>query len=172
MKKLIASLFAFAVVASASVRAATLAQETQELRLQGLLDPSTVDGSELSLSASYGYFFLDNLQAGGRIDLVDKDELSKYGLGAFVEYNWDFGTEITPFGELVVGLANADIEGAGGDDLAGLVELRAGAKYFLAANIAIAAAGVFALATEKIYPDKSKVRETDVFLELSLRSYF
>jgi hypothetical protein len=172
MKKTAASLFALAVLAAGPARAATLAQDTQELRLQGHLDPSTLNGSEIRLGGSYGYFFLDNIQAGGRADFADNDQISSLGLGAFLEYNVDTGNEIMPFGEFLAGFSNVDVEGAGGDDLAGRVELRAGAKFFLAENIAIAVAGVFAYATEKIYPDENQLRDTDVFMELSLRCYF
>lgn len=153
-------------------RGATLAQETQELRLQGALDPSTRNGSEFNLNLSYGYFFADNIQSGARVDWVDNKQLSSLGLGAFIEYNVDTGSEIMPFGEFFAGFANVDVENAGGEDLAGVIELRAGAKFFLAEHVAIGVAGVFAYATEQIYPDDEKLRDTDVFLEFSLRSYF
>lgn len=171
--KTFAVLLAAAVLAlPLSTRAATLAQDTQELRLQGTLDPTTRNGSEFDLNVSYGYFFADNAQAGGRLSWTDNKQVSSVGLGGYVEYNVDTGSEIMPFGEFFAGLANVDIEGAGGDDLAGIMELRAGAKFFLSENVAIAAAGVFAYATEKIYPDKEKLRDVDVFMELSLRCYF
>jgi hypothetical protein len=172
MKALVRLSAALLAALALNSHAATLTAETQELRLQGVLDPTTLNGSEVDLHVSYGYFFQDNIQAGGRISLVDNDEVSLLGLGAFVEYNVDTGGEIMPFGEFLVSLANVDIDDTGGDSTAGIIELRAGAKYFLVENIAIAAAGVMAYSTDKIYVDDEKVRDNDVFLELSLRCYF
>lgn len=150
--------------------AATLAQDTQELRLQGVLDPSTGAGDEIDLAGSYGYFFMDNVQAGGRLSLLDNDDVTSIGAGAFVESNFDTGSSVMPFGEAFVGIAQVDVE-KGDTELAGILEGRAGAKFFLAENIAIAAAGVFTFATEDIYPDENEWDDTDVFIEFSLRCY-
>lgn len=173
MKNIVRLLLALLCAAPlATARAATIAQDTRELRLQGTLDPTTRSGSEFKLHTSYGYFFADNIQAGGRIGFVNNDDVTSFDLGGYVEYNVDVGSEIVPFGEFFAGIANVDIDGHGGNDTAGIAELRAGAKYFLSEKLAIAAAGVFACATEDIYPDKSKLRNTDAFIELSLRCYF
>ncbi|MCS6770946.1 MAG: hypothetical protein NZ740_02840 [Kiritimatiellae bacterium] len=172
MNKKYLPLIAVVVALPCLAQAALIAEGSQELRLQGSLDPSTVNGSELRLNASYGYFFLDNAQAGGRLDFADNKKVNRIGLGAFAEYNVDTETDLTPFAEFFAGFANVDVEGVGGDDLAGILEFRAGAKYFLAEQVAVAAAGVFAYATEDIYPDEEKLRDTDVFMELSLRCYF
>ncbi|MBW7909340.1 MAG: hypothetical protein H3C50_10585 [Kiritimatiellae bacterium] len=173
MKKILPLACALALsLGLTAARAATLAQDTQELRFNGIIDPTTLSGDEFGLHLSYGYFFADNIQAGGRIGLLDNDLVTTMDLGAYVEYNVDTGSEIMPFGELFAGLANVDIEGSGGDNTAGLMELRAGAKLFLAEHVALAAAGVFAYATENIYPDSNKLRDNDVFLEFSLRCYF
>lgn len=155
-----------------TAHAATLAQDTQELRLQGHIDPTTAAGDDISLHVSYGYFFLENIQAGGRVGLLDNDVTTSIDLGAYLEYNVDTGGEVMPFGEVFVGMANVDFAGSGGNNSAGLIELRAGAKYFLSEHLAIAMAGVFAYATDEIYPDKTKLRDNDAFLEMSLRFYF
>lgn len=173
MKKTVRLLFALlcaGIVTSA--QAGTIPQDTQELRLQGTLDPTTRSGSEFKLHASYGYFFVDNIQAGGRIGFVNNDAVSSFDLGGYAEYNVDVGSEIVPFGEFFAGIANVDIDGHSGSKTAGIMELRAGAKYFLSESVAIAAAGVFAYSTEDIYADKTKLRNTDAFIELSLRCYF
>lgn len=173
MKKTLRLLLVFACAACfKTADAAILAQDTQELRVQGTLDPTTRNGDEINLHVSYGYFFMDNIQAGGRVGFVDNDELSSLDLGGYVEYNVDTGSEIMPFGEFFVGMANVDVEDSGGDNTAGVIELRAGAKYFLAEHVAIAAAGVFTYASEDIYPDNRKLRDNDAFIELSLRCYF
>lgn len=172
MKKWSRLALAALMLAPLHVHAASLALGTQELRVQGLLDPSSVNGDEFNLGLSYGYFFADNVQAGGRGTFVDNDRVSSLGIGGYVEFNVDTGSEVMPFGEAFLGVSNVDVEDAGGDDTAGVVELRAGAKYFLAEQVAIAGAGVFAFATEDIYPDNKKLRNTDVFLEFSLRCYF
>lgn len=151
--------------------AASLPLGTQELRLEGTLDPSTGAGDEIDLSVSYGYFFADNVQGGGRFSLLDNDLVSAVGIGGYVEYNFDTGTEIMPFLEGFVGFANVDIED-GKDDTTGIFEGRAGAKFFLTERVAIAGAGVFAYASEKIYQDDNALDDSDAFLEFSLRCYF
>ncbi len=172
MKKL-AAFAAAALFASGfqTADAASLAADTAELRLQGNLDPSTAAGDEFRLAASYGYFFMDNVQAGGRLHFHNDDFVRDFGAGAFIEGNLDTGTGLLPFGEAFAGLSNVDIEDVD-DTTALLLELRLGAKYFIADHVALAAAGVFAVATDKIYADKAKLRDTDAFLELSLRCYF
>lgn len=172
MKKLGLLTIACLTASAMSAHAITIGRDTQELRLQGTLDPTTRNSSELRLNASYGYFFDDNLQAGLRVDAVDNKQVSSLGLGAFVEGNIDTGSEVMPFGEFYAGFAHVDVEESGGDDLAGVIEIRAGAKYFFADNVAISLAGVFAYATEQIYPDDRKLRDTDIFMELALRTYF
>ncbi|MCZ7592351.1 MAG: outer membrane beta-barrel protein [Kiritimatiellae bacterium] len=162
----------FCATSLTTARAATILQDTQELRLQGTLDPTTRNGSSITLHGSWGYFFMDNVQAGGRIGFVNNDDVTSFDLGGYVEYNVDVGSEIVPFAEFFAGIANVDIDGTSGSDTAGIAELRAGAKYFLSEKLAIAAAGVFTYATEDIYPDKNKLRNTDAFIELSLRYYF
>lgn len=172
MKPTLIFSLALLLAISTGVRAAVISKDTQELRLQGTLDPTSVNGSDIRVNVSYGYFFEDNVQAGARVDIEDNDRVSRIGLGGFAEFNFDTETDLMPFGEFYAGLANVDVEGSGGDNLAGIIELRAGAKYFLSENVAVAAAGVFAYATEKIYPDKSKLRDVDAFIELSIRCYF
>lgn len=155
-----------------AAHAATIAQDTQELRLQGHIDPTTPSGDEISLHASYGYFFLENIQAGGRFGFLDNDDATAFDIGAYLEYNVDTGGEVMPFGEVFVGMANVDVAGSGANNSAGIIELRAGAKYFLAEQLALAFAGVFAYATDEVYPDKAKLRDNDAFIEMSLRFYF
>jgi len=156
---------------SGAAAAASLPLGTQELRLEGTLDPSTGAGDEIDLSASYGYFFADNVQGGGRISLLDNDLVSLVGVGAYAEYNFDTGTEVMPFLEGFVGFASVDIED-GKNETSGIFEGRAGAKFFLTEHLAVAGAGVFAYASEKIYQDDNALDDTDAFLEFSLRYYF
>lgn len=159
------------LLAAGSLSAHSLPEGTQELRLQGTLDPATADGSEFELQVSYGYFFVDNVQAGGRLALRDSDSLTSLGLGGYAELNFDTGSELMPFLEGFAGIAHVDYD-RGDSDLTGILEGRAGAKFFLSENVAIAGAGVFAWATDDIYADDNDFDDTDVFLELSLRCYF
>lgn len=160
-----------APIACVPAHAASLPLGTQELRLEGTLDPATGDGDEVDLSVSYGSFFADNVQGGGRFSLLENDRVSSVGIGGYVEYNFDTGTELMPFLEGFAGFAHVDIED-GKDDTTGIVEGRAGVKFFLSEHVALAAAGVFAYASEKIYQDDRALDDTDAFVELSLRCYF
>lgn len=168
MKSWIASVLLLA--AAAQAQAASLAAGTQEVRASGVLDPTTAGGDEIHLQLGYGYFFQDNVQAGGRLDLRDNEDLMTLGLMGYAEMNFDVGSVLMPFVEGALGVHRIDPE-QGDTETALVLEGRAGAKLFLSEHVAVAMAGVFAYATEDIYPDKAEQNDTYAFIEVSLRCY-
>ena len=93
-----------------SAHSVTLAPGTMETRLAGQLDPTTADGTQVDLNFSWGYFFADNAQAGGRLSFLNSDHVTLAGAAAFAEYNFDLGGEDwLPFVEGSLGLMSGDL---------------------------------------------------------------
>lgn len=171
MKKLFSTLMAVGLAASSAL-GVTLAPGTMETRVSGQFDATSPQGSRTDLSISYGYFFRDNLQAGGRIGFSDDDNITLYSASAFTEYNFEIGSEDwLPFVEGSIGYAGGD--GDGGVQDSGLIlELQAGIKYFLAPNVALSGAAVLNYSTADIYPDDDTYEDTDARLQLAIRFYY
>ena len=172
MNKIVMTLAA--LLLAGSTYAASLSAGTQELVVNGLFDPDTIGDSELALDVKYGQFIQDNLEIGGYGDILDNDLISRYGLGAFVEYNFDQGTEVVPFlgGSLGWGASEYDV-GAEEDNKSALeIAGEGGAKYFIAENIAVSASAKFSFATDDIYAEDDELADTDVKLNLGMRFYF
>ena len=155
-----------------SAHAVTLAPGTMETRLAGQLDPTTADGTQVDLNFSWGYFFADNAQAGGRLSFLNSDHVTLAGAAAFAEYNFDLGGEDwLPFVEGSLGLMSGDLP-TGDSDTAVVVELQAGLKFFLAPNVALSSAAVLDYATEDLYVDEEKAEDTDIRLQFAIRYYY
>lgn len=170
--KRIALAIAAAALTVGSVHAVTLAPGTMETRVSGQFDSTTINGSLTELNISYGYFFLDNLQAGGRIGFFDNDNVTLYTVSAFTEYNFEIGSEDwLPYVEGALGLADGDGEG-GVTEFAVTLQAQAGIKYFLAPNVAISTAVVIDFASDEIYPDEDRYDNNDARLQLAIRYYY
>lgn len=168
MKKWIV-LAMIAALASAS-QAASLSEGTKEIVIEGLFDPDALGDSQLDLDLAYGYFIQDNLEVGALATVSDNDAISTYGLGGFVEYNFDQGTELVPFVNGHAGWINADPEEGESQD-AGFLGASVGAKYFLAENIAVSADVTYDWATEDVYFEDDDVSDTDLTINLGMRFY-
>lgn len=155
-----------------SAQAVTLAPGTMETRVSGQFDSTTANGTLFDLNVSYGYFFQDNLQAGGRVGFYDNDNVTLYSALAFVEYNFEIGSEDwLPYVEFALGLSKGDGEG-GVDETAITTELQGGIKYFLAPNVALSGGLVLNYASEEIYPDEKNYEDNDARLQLAIRYYY
>lgn len=171
MKKLLTALFAAGFVAS-SAHAVTLAEGTMETRISGYMDPTTANGVLIDADFSWGYFFADNAQAGGRVAFTDDDNVTVYGAAAFCEYNFEIDSEDwLPFVEGSLGLASADLDG-GKSKTALFAEVQAGMKYFIAPNVAVSGAVVLDYATKEIYAKDDKFEDTDITVQFALRYYY
>lgn len=172
MKKILLALLA-AALTGGTVHAVTLATGTMETRLEGNLDPTTPAGTLIEAAFSYGYFFADNLQAGGRVGLRDDDNLTSYNAALFTEYNFEVDSEDwLPFVEGSLGLSHNDIRGFKPNDTAVVLEVQGGIKYFIAPNVAISSALVLDWASEEIYADEDKLEDMDARLQFALRYYY
>lgn len=172
MKKQLLALI-LAGLTAGSVHAVTLATETMETRLEGNIDPTTAAGTLIDVAFSYGYFFMDNLQAGGRVALRDDNNLTSYNVGGFAEYNFETGSEDwLPFVEGSLGLSHNDIRGFKSNDTALVLGLQGGVKYFIAPNVAVSSALALDWASEDIYPDKKKLDDLDARIQFAIRYYY
>ena len=168
MRKLI--VLGMVLVLASTGYAASLQEGTQEVVVEGLLDPTTGAGSEFDVSLAYGQFVQDNIEVGAFAEYADNDAVSAFGLGVFGEYNFDMGTELVPFVGASIGYFNADFDE--GDSLDGInIEGQAGVKYFLAENVAISGAVVLDWATEDIYQDDEDFEDTDVTIQVAMRFF-
>ena len=175
MKKL-CSLIVLAALAG-TTQAATLKAGTRELGVSGLLDPSGVDGAEVVLDASYGYFVQDCIELGGGLGYADVGYTSLTTLYGFGEYNFDLGTALVPFGGARVGWSSAETEikvGPGkvtSDQDALTFGLYGGAKFFLVDNIALTAQANLDVATEDIYVNDNDLESINFTLTLGMRFF-
>jgi len=173
MKKIIASFIAM-LFATAGAYAAPLALGTQELRLDGGLDFDSAAGTDLSLTAGYGYFIEDYIEVGGLLGISDNDFITALSVGAFGEYNIDTATEAIPFLGAQLRLIYADIDtGASSDSETALaLGVYAGMKFFLTDGLAISGRLLVELASEEIYVEEDKVNDVDVAIDFGLRYFF
>ena len=152
-----------------------LAMGTSELKVNGLLDFETSDDTLFDLGIFYGQFFADYVECGVGISITESDHVSLWSLGVNCEFNYDMGTELVPFVGVGLAYANYDVETPGGDsdeDNALVISGSAGAKYFIAENIAVSAALVLEVASEDIFPEQEEFSDTNSKIELSMRFFF
>jgi hypothetical protein len=164
-------LLALALLAGVG-RAASLKQDTQELVVNGALDPEGIGGSaDFSLSVGYGYFIADNLEGGVEAAFADNDLLTSYGFGAFGEYNFNIGTPFVPFAGGKLNWAKVEVDDLDKNNDALVVGAYGGVKFFLAENVAISGQLNVDLASDDIYVNKNKLDNTDVTLTLGMRFF-
>jgi hypothetical protein len=152
---------------------AAMDQGSKELALAGSLDFDTAFDTQVVLDTGLGYFIQDNLQLGPLAGVFYNDLITLVRLGAFLEYNIDIDSPLTPFVGAAALWVNGDLED-GDDEQAVVGSLRAGLKYFVEENWAIALTGVFEAASEDVYAedDEDELTDTDWRMELGIRVYF
>jgi hypothetical protein len=169
MKKLLIALAVLAGAAGLS-RGASLAQGTQEVVVEGLFDGSTAAGDQSALQGRYGQFIIDNVEAGVAAAFNDNDLGTVYDIGVFGEYNVDLGTELVPFFGAEVSYRYLDLEEIDTDDSI-VLTISAGAKYFLAENVAIRVGLNASLASEDVYANDEDVEDNDFNLSIGMAYY-
>lgn len=153
-------LAAMAVVLAASQSmAAMLDQGTREVGLSGDLSDNG-DGFDMNLEAFGGYFFMDKIEAGGRVTVAysDRDDLAAMllTLGIAGEYNYPVPElPVVPYGGAGVGVGywSREVDRADNSDMVFILSGWVGAKYFIVESLAIGCQFEVNVATDDIYDD-------------------
>lgn len=175
MKKWIVALaFSLGIAGVSAAQTQPILEGAQELGLSGFIDFDTPNKTEIRLTGQYGIFVMDYLEVGPRISVFDNDVYTAWKLGGFAEYNFDTGTAWVPFVGTGLSIAGVDVAtGAGGESNTGLaLSLSGGAKFFLTEQVALSGALNFEVATDKLYPARREVKDTDWNLEVGFRFFF
>lgn len=157
------------VLAAVSAQAATLKEETQELRLSGIVDPETAGGTLFRADVAFGYFVVDNLEVGGSVNFSDDDLATSFGLGPFVEYNFDEGSQLIPFVGASLEYGHGEVGDLSSD--AAVFGGYGGARFFLTENVAIGARLELDWATDDIYAKDDTTTDLDIRLEFGVSCY-
>ena len=170
MKKFMA-LILLAAGLAASAPAAMIKQDTQELGIDGLIDPYTAGGSLIDLNVKYGFFPQDAVEMGTVVGFADDDVGTLFRLGGFAGYNFDTGTEWIPFigGVLSYVSINSDAYDTGN---AIALTFEGGVKYFIAENVALTLTAEISMATDDVFVKKDELTDTDSAFKLGFRFYF
>jgi len=170
MKKILI-IVAVAMMASGSF-ATLLSEGTQELGLSGMLDFQTAQGTEFDIELFYGRFFVDNMEAGPIIGLMNNDDWTIFRIGGGIEYNFDLGTEWVPF--IGGSLLYANNNGPEGTENVSAAELGAalGVKFFMTEYLAISTALNLSIATDDLYMDKNEPQNYNINIDIGLRTFF
>lgn len=180
--KRIATLSAMAIMtafagASMAETVPMLQEGTKELTLQGDLDFDSGIGTTIDVDLGLGFFIRDGIEVGGRLGLNDNDYETNYRFGLFTEYNLASDSSLVPFvgAELGWFVYDPDV-GAGDSENSFTASASAGAKYFIASNIAISLAYTFIWSDEELFTEdpglSPKYSDTDHHVRLGMRFYF
>ena len=172
MKKCITTIVTL-VLTTGFASAVSLPEGTKAIQFSGSLDLDSADGTVIDFNLGYGVFVVDQVEVGVRGNIYDSDSATRWGLGAFSEYNWIMETAWVPYAGLALDYQDSDVNiGAGTTDNALQVGGRVGVKYFLTEGLAIDSAYVFNWATEDIYLEDQSVSDTESLFAFGLRYYF
>lgn len=176
--KRIATLSAMAIMtafagASMAETVPMLQEGTKELVLQGDLDFDSGIGTTIDVDLGLGFFIRDGIEVGGRLGLEDDDYETNYRFGLFAEYNIESDSALVPFVGAELGWYVYDPDtGVGDSENSFTASASAGAKYFIASNIAISLAYQFTWANEDVFLEDNQPEDTDHRLRLGMRFYF
>ena len=150
---------------------------TREFLLEGDWDPKGTTGTEIELSAGYGFFLRDLFEVGGLLSYASYEDAGgpgvdskSWGLSGFAEYHFDVLNAALPYVGARIGYV--DTEEASWDKTAFVYGPRAGIKYFIADNIAIDAALEYMFATEDIFTNEGEHEDSDLSLKFGIRTMF
>lgn len=142
----------------------------QEIRLAGGVDFDSAAGDQINLDVGYGFFFVDYIETALQIIWQDNDISSVWGLGGFVDYNYDLGTPLVPYVGGGLSFLNYDSGAESGSTIAARLEL--GLKAFVTDNMAITSAFQFDVAGDDIYVEDDGFDNMDMRLLFGLRYFF
>ena len=146
---------------------------TQELGLSGYVDFDDHNGDvELDISASYGYFVMDNFELGVGAGYVRQEDgdVEFINVGIFAEYNFPVSNIAVPFIGVGLDYAYADIYHQ--DEDAVVLTPVVGVKWFITDYFAIDTRVFFNWASEDLYVNDNRIEDYNWGMTLGLRTYF
>jgi len=170
------------VLVAVNVFAVPIEQGTRELYVSA----NANSGEAVSASVRYGYFVIDALQLGGMASAGFASLSSSLSAGAFVEYNFDVGTEAVPFVGVAVTHRTAshtttvhpDPMNPGAEEQV-MTQTTAlvgrgtvGIKYFVAENLAISAGVYVDSADGEVFQSGGTPTTSDFGLSVGTRFFF
>ncbi len=152
--------------------ATLLPEGTDELGVSGTVDFQTIGETLVDLHLSYGYFFVDNVEAGLLASYRTDDNYTAWSLGALTEYNFDLGTEFMPFLGGALKYMQVDSDLADDSGSAVVLGVTSGAKFFLTEYLALAAGLTLEVATDKVFPAGDDLDIWHARFDAGLRVFF
>src|SRR5690606_1642548 len=137
-----------------------LDQGTKELGLSGTIEWPEFEEVDFDIDATYGYFFRDGWEVGGRVLGADIGGVERFDISVFTEYNFNRQSNTVPFIGASVGVAEVSFPESGAefdttidfdDDEATVFSITGGVKWFLRPYMAISTAISFNVSTDDIY---------------------
>ncbi len=153
---------------------AMLEAGTSQISATGNITDTT--GINVTLGMSSGYFVMDNFEIGtvGDVASLDDGDVSRWGVGAYGEYNFAISEKVVPFVGLAVGYEYVSIDTVFVDESDSAFEIvgYVGTKYYIVENLAIGTAVRFMAASEDVYVGDGEMEATDWDIVLRTSFYF
>jgi len=153
---------------------AMLAEGTRQISATGNITDTT--DINVTLGVTAGYFVMDNLEIGTVCDVaaLDGGDVTRWGVGAYGEYNFAISESVVPFVGLAAGYEYVSIDTAFADDSDSAFEIvgYGGVKYYIVENLAIGTAIRFMAASEDVYVGDGEMEATDWDIILRTSFYF
>ena len=157
---------------SGSVFAANINQDTKEMGVSGMVDFDGTFGTEIDLSLKGGYFWIDYLEFGGEIGIVDNDAVKAWNAGVFSEYSFMLEWPGIPYIGAALSFGAAEVEAIKQDETAAIGSFNTGIKYFVTDNVALDTDLVFSIASAEVFPEKDRAEDTDMRWRIGLRFFW
>ncbi len=173
MKKItrITAILSVLILGTYAYAAEALHEGSREFGVQGNVEFDSAVGTDVNVGLRAGKYVADGIQVGTFGSFADNDVDTRWGVGLYGEYNLVGAGPLVPFIGVSgaynrsepSGLSNSDAFVLGGE---------VGGKYFLARNTALTLSYLFELASEDIFADNSKLKDTNHNILLGLRFHF
>ena len=147
-------------------------RDTSELGVSGMVDFNSANGTLIDLTTLYGYFWEDYIEIGGKVNIMDDDSNSLWSIGGFGEYDFDLGMELVPFVSAGLSIAQGKSDTADENNIALVLDVQGGAKYFISDNTALSAALIQDIASNDVFPGDNELQSLKTKIELGLRFFF
>lgn len=144
---------------------------TQEVLIDGNIDPDGVLGTSIDIGIGYGYFFADYMEIGIRLDLQDNDAFSSYTFGVFGEYNFETLTNMIPIVGGELGYTSLDA-GFQGSEAGLLASVYGGTKFYITDYLAFSGTLNLSFSSDDVFQTDDGADNVDIELRFGVRAFF